>query len=186
MWIPVTLIAGMSVSVLLPWIIFSAITEKGRIKKGKLICKCPRAVQIILLIGVIMFSFFVVLLLKKEMKGIEIALLIIMSFFDLILIIPCYICFRYKIIMDIEQGKIIIHRLCMLKKVINFSRIFKMEGNELAIVKDENNRKLFYYSMYMAGSGCLSNCIKIIIRNNQKNEPIDIKELQKMFDYEKE
>lgn len=184
MWIPVTLIVSLSVALFLPKIIISSLLECGKIKNGKLICRCPKTFRIILLMGVLMFSCFVFLLLKKEIKGIEIALLIIMILFDLIFIIPCYICMRYKIVMDIDKQKIVVYRLHLLKKEISFSNLCGIKKGNLVAVNDKDSKTLFYYSKYMSGAGCLENCLNVIVKNNQRNEPINIVELQRLFENE--
>ena len=73
----------------------------------------------------------------------------------------------------------------LLKKEISFLEPFYLKNGEIEIVKDKNKKVLFYFSGYMSGGGCLSNCLKSIISNNQKNEPIDIQELQRLLKNEK-
>ena len=105
MWIPITIIVGLSVSIFLPSIIISSIKENGKIKDGKLICRCPTAFRVLLLIGVLVLSFCVSIFWKNGMKWINIVLFIVVLIFDFVFILACYICVRYKIIIDISSQK---------------------------------------------------------------------------------
>ena len=182
MWIPITLIVGLSITLFLPKIIISLIFEVGKIRDGKLLCRYPNSIRILLWIGVSLFSVLVVFIIENGLKTkMDIFLLALMSVIDFILILLCYICMQYKILMDINQQKIIVYKLCLLKREIPFLDLFKSDEKQLIWIKDKENKKLFSYSTYMSGGRCLGNCLNIIIKNNRNGQPINISELQRLF-----
>lgn len=162
--------------------------SKGKIKKNRLICHCPPIFLWILLFGESLWTLIFVLALMQDLKvGIGIVEILLYSFgffISFLLLIMIYICFRYKIVLDLDKQKVIIRRLYLPKKEVCFSEIYECDS-ETEIIKDKNGKTLFHSVGLLAGGACLENCLDIIINNNKNNEPIDEDELKKMLDFEK-
>ena len=172
---------------LIPTLFKKSFFPKGKIKKNRLICKCPPAFLGMLLLGELFWTFIFVLALMQGLEeGIGIVEILLYSFgffISFLLLVIIYICLRYKIVLDLDKQKVIIRRLYLPKKVVLFSEIYERD-RKMEVIKDKNGKKLFYSVGLLTGGACLSNCLDIIINNNKKNEPIDKEKLKKMFDIE--
>lgn len=181
MWQMSFILAPIVVGLLLPHIIISSLAEKAELKKGKLICKWANAYRVVSILGVLLFSFLLLMccLTIREWDLITIILCVFLIAFLIIFTIFCYICFRNKIVIDIERQEILVYKLIAPKKRVAFTDIYYEDRSkkEIITVKDFDKKKLFSYVIFLTGYPILANCLKVIIKNNQNQEPIDIKKL---------
>lgn len=183
------ILASVAVSLFLPWVLSKAFTEKGTFKDGKIICKSSIVLRILFLLGALLFFFILLMcyLTEEEMDIISYIFYPIAFLFMVIFLIISYIFTRYKIICDINKQEIIIYRLFAPKKRIPFSCIYSQERNrEITTVKDRNNKVLFVFpsTVLFLGSGyyALNSCLCAAIKSNQNQEPIDMKEINRLLD----
>lgn len=185
MWQISFILVPIVICALLPQIIISSFTEKVKIKERKLICKWPKAYRIVSFIGVLLFSFLLIMfcLTTDEWNLIIIILYVFLIVFLILSTIFCYICFRNKIVINVERQEILVYRLIAPKKRVAFTSIYYEDKSkkEIFIVKDSDKKKLFSYVIFLTGTAEVTNCLKIIIENNQNHEPIDTEKINVLF-----
>lgn len=185
MWRFSFILVPVVVCALLPQIILSSLTENAQQKKGKLICKWAKAYRVVAFLGVFLFSFLLIMcyFTTEEQSLFVIILYVFLIIFLIIFSIFCYICFRNKIVIDVERQEILVYKLFTPKKRVAFADIYYEDKSkkEFIIVKDCKKKKLFSYVIFLTGYPVLENCLKVIIKNNQNQEPIDIEKIVKLI-----
>lgn len=185
MWLFSFILVPVVVCALLPQIILSSLTENAQRKKGKLICKWPKAYRFVAFLGVLLFSFLLIMcyFTTEEQSVFIMILYILLIIFLIISTAFCYICFRNKIIVDLEKKELLIYRLIAPKRRVTFASIYYTDKSkkEILIVKDCEKKKLFSCVIFLTGYPVLANCLKVIIKNNQNQEPIDIEKIVKLI-----
>ena len=173
------------VSIVLPWVIYTSIIENGKLKKDKFICKCPIIYGIISIVGVLLFSFiFLMVYLTSEEKEFDF-LYIILLITILIFTVFSYICFRYKIVLDIMNEEIIIYRLFAVKRHFELKSIYSLKlKDEASIIYGVNNKKLFCIFNLLSGYPILISCLRVVIENNISQEPLALERLKELLERE--
>lgn len=182
MWQISLLLVPIIVVITVPWIIYISITENGQLFKDKFICKCPTIFRCLSIVGLLIFSFILLMIyITDEIK--QINFVYIMSFVMLILFMLLnYICFRYKIVFDINNSEIVVYRIFKIKKRFDFKNIYAIKThNEKLGVYGLNNKKLFDVIIFLTGYPILKSCLRIIIENNVNHKPFEFEKLNEIM-----
>ncbi|MBP5242091.1 MAG: hypothetical protein J6Z36_00190, partial [Clostridia bacterium] len=103
MWLIPFFLSMCGTGVLVPWVIYKAIKEDGKLIKDKFICKMPIIIRVIFLGGIFLFSFLALMMFLFEKEDPIIALYVAEFIFIIIFSIFSYVGFRYKFVVDIKN-----------------------------------------------------------------------------------
>lgn len=181
MWQISFILTPIVVALGLPWVIYVAVTESGVLKSEKFICKCPTIYRVLSIIGVLLFAFLLLMVYLTDEKKCFDFVYAILFVFILIFTILSYICFRYKIVLDLCSEEIIVYKL-FAKKHFSFKNIYSLEPKgEIITVSGVDNKKLFNTVILLAGYPILDACLRRIIDNNKRREPVSLEELKEIL-----